>query len=354
MDIKVSIIVPVYNVEPYIRQCLDSLVNQTLREIEIILINDCSPDNCGTICTNYAAKDERIIVINNNINMGQGESSNIGIRLARGEYIGFVDADDWVDLGFFKELHDSAVQNNADVAKAGRISILEGNNERLKKKGENRKIKKRIKQNIPVFLTFTYQHTTAIYKKDLLVKNKIYYPDILNAQDNVFLLKVGYFAQSVVPVSNTYYYYRRRSGSASSSKNRDYFDSMIKFLELSLVFINTHEMEKAHYDAVFIRSFNLAHKRYVQLCRIKHLADYRQEYLQNITTLITQYKYNHSELLESFVFGFRFHVVLKNKWPWLYALVIMVLRRLRFFKVYGPTPKIKKNDSKRIRRIRRL
>ena len=333
MDIKVSIIVPVYNVEPYIRKCLDSLVNQTLREIEIILINDCIPDNCGTICTNYAAKDERIIVINNNINMGQGESSNIGIRLARGEYIGFVDPDDWVDLDFFKKLHDSAVQNNADVAKAGRINILEGNNERLIKKGENRKIKKRIKQNIPVFLTFTYQHTTAIYKKELLVKNKIYYPDILNAQDNVFLLKVGYFAQSVVPVSNTYYYYRRRSGSASSVKKKDYFDSIIKFLELSLFFINNHEMEKQHYDAVFIRSFNLAYKRYNHLSRIEHLADYRQEYLQNITALITQYKYDHSELIDSLMYGFRFHVILKSKKPRLYAFVKMLLRWLRLIRI---------------------
>ncbi|MBZ7954711.1 glycosyltransferase [Campylobacter sp. W0018] len=91
----VSIIVPIYNVEKYLRQCLDSIVKQTLENIEIILINDGSTDNCGKICDEYALKDKRIKVVHKK-NAGLGAAYNTGLDLATGEYIGFVESDDWI------------------------------------------------------------------------------------------------------------------------------------------------------------------------------------------------------------------------------------------------------------------
>lgn len=107
--IKVSVIVPVYNVEKYLRECLNSLVNQTLKEIEIICINDGSEDSSLEILNEYASKDSRFVIINQE-NSGQSVARNKGLDVAKGEYIGFVDSDDWVDLNFFENLYSEAVK----------------------------------------------------------------------------------------------------------------------------------------------------------------------------------------------------------------------------------------------------
>ena len=94
----VSVIVPVYNVEKYLRQCLDSLISQTLQNIEIICVNDASPDNSLAILKEYEAKDKRIVVVDLYENMRQGGARNRGIEYARANYIAFVDSDDWVSV----------------------------------------------------------------------------------------------------------------------------------------------------------------------------------------------------------------------------------------------------------------
>ena len=103
MDSKISVIIPVYNVEPYIRQCLDSVVNQTYRNLEIIIIDDGSPDNCGKICDEYASVDKRIIVIHKS-NEGLSAARNQGINMATGEWLAFVDSDDWIELDYYEKL----------------------------------------------------------------------------------------------------------------------------------------------------------------------------------------------------------------------------------------------------------
>ena len=116
-NISLSIIVPVYNVENYLIRCLDSLVNQTLKEIEIICINDGSKDNSLNILEEYAKKDSRIIILNQE-NAGLSAARNAGMEIAKGEYIGFVDSDDWVDLDFFEKLYIAAKNNDCDIAVA--------------------------------------------------------------------------------------------------------------------------------------------------------------------------------------------------------------------------------------------
>ena len=100
---SLSIVVPVYNTEKYLKQCVDSLTSQTLNEIEIILVDDGSTDGSGAICDEYAAKDSRIKVIHKE-NGGLGFARNSGLEMAQGEFVGFVDSDDWVDLDFFEKL----------------------------------------------------------------------------------------------------------------------------------------------------------------------------------------------------------------------------------------------------------
>lgn len=111
--IKVSIIVPIYNTENYLNTCIKNLINQTLKEIEIILIDDGSTDNSGKICDEYAKKDKRIKVIHKK-NEGAALARNVGIEIAQGEYIAFVDSDDYTDFDYYEKLYKGS-DNNIDV-----------------------------------------------------------------------------------------------------------------------------------------------------------------------------------------------------------------------------------------------
>ncbi len=111
----ISVIVPVYKVEPYLRKCLNSIVNQTYRELQIILIDDGSPDNCGKICDEYAVKDDRIVVVHKE-NGGLSSARNAGLEIAEGKYIGFVDSDDWIELDMYEYLFDRAEKTGAEIA----------------------------------------------------------------------------------------------------------------------------------------------------------------------------------------------------------------------------------------------
>ena len=111
---KVSVIIPVYNVEKYLRECLDSVINQTLKDIEIICVNDGSTDNSLQILEEYAQKDERIKIIAQE-NKGQAVARNVGIKIAQGEFIGFLDSDDYLDLNFYENLYNRAKETNSNI-----------------------------------------------------------------------------------------------------------------------------------------------------------------------------------------------------------------------------------------------
>ena len=116
---KISVIVPVYKVEPYLRKCLNSIVNQTYQNLEIILVDDGSPDNCGLICDEYAQSDSRIQTIHKK-NEGLSSARNAALDIATGEYIAFVDSDDWVDTDMFGYLLHSVLCEGADICICGR------------------------------------------------------------------------------------------------------------------------------------------------------------------------------------------------------------------------------------------
>ncbi len=123
---KVSIIIPVYNVEKYLQRCLDSVVNQTLKDIEIICVNDGSTDNSAIILEEFSKKDERIKIVNQK-NGGLSRARNTGLEHSNGDYIGFLDSDDWIDLDYYEKLHDAAERNNCDIAFADFIRKNEKN-----------------------------------------------------------------------------------------------------------------------------------------------------------------------------------------------------------------------------------
>ena len=112
---KISVIVPVYNVEKYLECSLESILSQTYKDIELICINDCSTDKSLEILKVYANKDSRVKIINNEFNIGAGGSRNIGVKHSSGEYLTFVDPDDWIEKDRLAKMYDYAVLNNADI-----------------------------------------------------------------------------------------------------------------------------------------------------------------------------------------------------------------------------------------------
>lgn len=120
--IAVSVIVPVYNVEKFLCRCLSSIINQSLKNIEIICINDGSTDKSAKILKEFGHKDERIIVINQK-NQGISATRNNGIKMAQGEFISFIDSDDWIDTNFLEKLYNAAKENHCDIACGGIIRL---------------------------------------------------------------------------------------------------------------------------------------------------------------------------------------------------------------------------------------
>lgn len=223
---KVSILVPICNVERYLRECLNSLVNQTLREIEIICINDGSTDSSLSIIREYERRDERIVVIDKP-NSGYGDSMNKGIELARGEYIGIVESDDFASLNMFEMLYKEAAKNDLDVVRSNYYAHRTGEDsscdylvENLAACGSYDKVFHPI-DNPRVFMCQP-AIWTSIYKKSMIDKDEVRFLPTPGAsfQDTAFYFKAFYAAGRVKLLKDGYLHYRIDNAS-SSVKNQN-------------------------------------------------------------------------------------------------------------------------------------
>ncbi len=216
--VKISVIVPVYNTEEYLEKCLQSLVNQTLKDIEIICVNDGSTDNSAKILKQYAKNYPHIKVIEQQ-NLKQGAARNKGVKAAQGEYIGYVDSDDWIDNDYFEKLYLTAKKYDSDIALATNIRIGNGKTKKrldIHKEGiysslQNKlDVCKQSKNECP---------TNKIYRREFLEKNDIVWPEGVYCEDKIYTLKAVYYANSVVTVPDVNYYYYRRTNSTVKQKN---------------------------------------------------------------------------------------------------------------------------------------
>lgn len=202
----VSVIVPVYNTEGFLQKCLDSLTNQTLEDIEIICVNDGSTDNSLKILQEYATKDKRIKIINQE-NKKQGAARNAGMKIATGEYIGFVDSDDWIDLDFYEKLYNAATGHNFDIALGTNIRVKKNvNKKRLNITDE--KEYKTVQEKFDVNIQWKNPcPTNKIYRRELFSKHNIKWPEGVFCEDKLFTIKAVYYANGIVTVQNVNYYY---------------------------------------------------------------------------------------------------------------------------------------------------
>ena len=208
--IKVSVIVPVYNVEDYLARCLDSLVNQTLKEIEIIVVNDGSPDNSQKIIDKYAKKNLNIKAYKKE-NGGLSDTRNYGIKKANGEYIAFIDSDDFVDKTMLEKMYQKAINDDADIVVCNSINLYDDNTKVEVKSNLNYS-----DDEIRNYLISAPMACTRIYKRELFnnfeFKKGIYYEDL------ELTPKLVNYTKKIAFLDEGLYYYYQRMGSIMKQK----------------------------------------------------------------------------------------------------------------------------------------
>ena len=249
----ISVIVPVYNVEKYLKRCVDSILNQDMKEIEIILVNDGSTDSSPSICDKYIKEDSRIKVIHKK-NSRVAAARNDGIRVATGKYISFIDSDDWIESNMYKSMYEKAEEFNVDFIMCD-----------LSKKGVDKSYnvsqpissgfydKERIKNELfPCLIMFeniefppTISNCTCLFKREFLIKNNIFYDeDIHYCEDSIFGSKAMYNANRFYYMKNKYFYnYFYNSNSTTSTYNKNKWDSYIKINEKMEKYFNKSDFD---------------------------------------------------------------------------------------------------------------
>lgn len=224
----VSIIIPIYNNEKYLEKCLDSLINQTLSNIEIICVNDGSTDSSLSIVENYAKRDKRIIPITKK-NQGQSVARNTGIEIAKGEYIGFLDSDDWADTKMFEELYEQAKNLEADITMCSITTFDETTGEYsttdpymtldlFPKSFENRIFSHN--ETFDFIFRICVTPWNKIYKTDFLKKNNLKFVQKLNYEDNVFSLATMLNTDKICVIKKPLVFYRKNSETSYSHSTK--------------------------------------------------------------------------------------------------------------------------------------
>ena len=210
----ISIIVPVYNVEPYLRKCLDSILAQTYRDLEILVVDDGSTDGSGAICDEYTGQDERIKVFHTE-NRGLSCARNLGLDEAQGEWIGFVDSDDWIEPGMYQTLLQKAEETGAEIVECG--IYREFSNRTLERKRKGLSVSG--KEAVDLLL----QGIIKDYAWDKLWSRRCFedirFPEGRVHEDTAVAYKLLLDAERVSILSIPLYHYRERKGSLSQTYN---------------------------------------------------------------------------------------------------------------------------------------
>lgn len=247
-EIKVSVIVPIYNVEEYLRRCVDSILNQTYQNMEIILVDDGSTDGSAIICDNYEKKDDRIVVIHKK-NGGLSDARNEGIKKSTGEYIAFVDSDDYINEKYVEMLLNAAIENDAEIAFCG-----------FERVNDVKTIKSTL--GIDVVMSgieiqkFLYSKKintelfniswNKIYKRNLF--SEIWFPYGRLNEDYATTYRLFYQTNRIVGINSVLYYYYIREGSITNDikkKEKSYYDMILTEKE-RIAFYNERQIDDAY------------------------------------------------------------------------------------------------------------
>lgn len=217
MEPLISVIIPIYKVEIYLKQCIDSILAQTYKNLEIILVNDGSPDRCGIICDEYAQQDSRIVVIHKK-NGGLSDARNAGLRICNGEYIVFVDSDDWMELDGIETLYRLAAENSADLVIGG-VEKIDDQTKRVIWTTNKRELNNTFFQNRQEAIKDVMLNGCAswarLYKKS--VHKNVFFPVGEINEDEAIVLTLYENCKIIVKTNQIVYKYRNRSESITSA-----------------------------------------------------------------------------------------------------------------------------------------
>lgn len=216
----ISIIIPVYKVEKYLDRCVTSVINQTYKNLEIILVDDGSPDNCPKLCDEWAKKDKRIKVVHKK-NGGLSDARNVGFKHSKGEYIGFVDSDDWIHKNMYKMLYKNMISYDADLSCCELVRSLGPEDRDKSKSFDNKVTEYDLDEFMKIFFKWGTQHcvyyaVTKLYKRELV--NSSLYPVGLTSEDVLGTCKVLLKCKKIVSINTPYYYYFVNNKSITGSK----------------------------------------------------------------------------------------------------------------------------------------
>ena len=233
--IKISIIIPVYNVEKYLKQCLDSVISQSYKNLEIICINDCSTDNSLEILKDYASKDSRIKILCNEKNLKVGLTRNRGLEIATGDYIHFLDADDWMEENSYEILVNTLNSNKVDILqfnlqyrKNGIIEKYDSLN------GLNPTETYNLSKNSNIIYTWSKYSWNKIYSLAFLKKTNILFNDFPCFEDSIFTLNCLLNAQEILFSNTILYNYRKGDTNALTANFDKYIDYAFKYFYESI------------------------------------------------------------------------------------------------------------------------
>lgn len=298
-DIKISIIVPVYNVERYLSKCLDSLINQTLKEIEIICVNDESPDKCAEILNQYKHRDTRIIILNQK-NSGQGSARNRGLEIAKGKYIQFLDSDDYYEPNCCEEMFHLMEMNDIDVACFDVNIIYDAYEDKKHNDNNYFKMKYRGKQKVRPEMAHQLVDVNCwnkIFRKSFVDRLELRFPEKLHYED------VGFFWFWITQAEYIYFHphklinYLRRTGSflgeIFDQKSQTILDSLkVNELIYNHLF-NNGLWEK--YAIIYIQSYLLKIKWLINSFSIEDLHS-KKLMLDTSANFLSQLHFDKSQL----------------------------------------------------------
>ena len=282
---KISIIIPIYKAEKYLNDCLDSIINQSLTNIQIICINDESPDNSLNILKEYSKKDKRII-IKNIKHVSISETRNEGLKYVEGEYIGFVDDDDFIDLDQYEKMYEFAQKDDIDLLEFGTKVINE--NQKLKDFKDRKIIYKdeKVIENINgnILKKLRNENWNKIYKTKIIKKNNITFVPNLGGEDLNFNLKIYPFVKKLKRIYTQTYFWRSKKIRLYDpikyffGSNKLFFENLVEYYKINKLNINNP-----------ILCIELMIIGYKHLFWSENLY-YKEEYLTNFLILLKNWK----------------------------------------------------------------
>ena len=218
---KVSVIVPVYNTEKYLKNCIDSLLKQNFEDYEIIVINDLSPGNAEEIIKSY--NDKKIVYIKNKTNKGIGYNRNLGIKKAKGEYVCFIDSDDYVKEDFISKMYNYSKENNLDLCVCDYINVDEKGNTLEEFNLSNFGITN-YEENNKILCEINLGPSNKLFKKDMLIKNKIEFREKLKYEDLSFVALSIKNSAKIGKINEQLNYFTVHKNSETTTRDKRVFD----------------------------------------------------------------------------------------------------------------------------------